>query len=596
MMIVLIAMLALSVYAIFGRQTESIGQFSTEAACNRWIETYWNSPSDYYCSCCRINPQNGLYMAECLVDVNNECTDEQVCSSEPDYSDICGETCAPQQYVRLCWTDNYGDSDIWWYNSCLEKTSIAEECAPDEQCSYDNGGTPFCNSENSCSDSDGRNIHIKGYVLDNGERVNDICVNDVVVREYQCGSGGHPEIAFHEDIDCPGGEVCSNGKCVDGGVCTDSDGGKNYFTVGTTSNDVTSHTDVCVNQAYLNEYWCSNDGVTVLLDNHHCGAGNQCINGKCVAQNGLNNLSGHFENVVIPTTGDSNRNVRFTGDFIPDVTGKYIVECGISRNKDWTGLTLVSSQSFCDGDKAFPGVLANLTAGVRYPFDFTAKAGFWGGEYTGVCYAYDDCWSKGGVELARSQEGTINIQGVKVWQSLVLIVAIVGLFLLVLGLMGKKKIGKRGNAFLTVGIIFVVMAIFLFLIFGMGIAGGNDGGPGDSPGYGNPGMKVSCTATIKNDIGADPKIEVSECHKSAECQGGLFSFTKGLVLADEGAIKMSIFGNTKDSVDYRVEDFGGRVNVVLNSNCIMLAYTPVDLILYKRDAGVIDSATHSVSP
>lgn len=70
-------------------------------------------------------------------------------------------------------------------------------------------------------------------------------------------------------------------------ACIDSDGGKNYNTKGTTTgfylSGTGSATDSCVTKtdgAYVHEYFCQADGVTIGWEDHICING--CTNGACV--------------------------------------------------------------------------------------------------------------------------------------------------------------------------------------------------------------------------------------------------------------------------------------------------------------------------
>jgi hypothetical protein len=65
-------------------------------------------------------------------------------------------------------------------------------------------------------------------------------------------------------------------------VCTDNDGGKNYYQKGTTTlSDGTKLTDYCMTGGYSDnvmEYWCTSDGHG--MGNFKCPNG--CANGACV--------------------------------------------------------------------------------------------------------------------------------------------------------------------------------------------------------------------------------------------------------------------------------------------------------------------------
>src|SRR3989338_4500909 len=67
-------------------------------------------------------------------------------------------------------------------------------------------------------------------------------------------------------------------------VCTDNDGGRNYFVRGTTTDDDSSYTDYCDEDAKtLSEYLCSDKNIA-YEGFYTCRFG--CVNGLCNKQNG----------------------------------------------------------------------------------------------------------------------------------------------------------------------------------------------------------------------------------------------------------------------------------------------------------------------
>lgn len=202
-------------------------------------------------------------------------------------------------------------------NGCLNGACIQQTCSDGIQ---DNGETgvdcggpcPACQIQ-TCTDSDGGiNYYVKGYVtyegyVLNGELIKDfdVCAKDVitgndVVQEKYCTSNGIGTI----DYACPNG--CSNGACINQ-TCTDSDGGKNYYTrgkgtgpygntmdlgviwgenpnkcEGRASDIGTSvHYDCCVDSTkykQLNEAYCENG--TLWAVGYDCPYG--CSNGACI--------------------------------------------------------------------------------------------------------------------------------------------------------------------------------------------------------------------------------------------------------------------------------------------------------------------------
>ncbi|MBN2042613.1 MAG: hypothetical protein JW754_02300 [Candidatus Aenigmarchaeota archaeon] len=104
----------------------------------------------------------------------------------------------------------------------------------------------------ACEDSDhGKEYYFKGTLTSGPTNVvSDYCDEDGDLIEHYCFKlAGH---AF-EAYECPNG--CEDGKCVKSG-CTDSDGGKDYFTKGTVTNGITVLTDYCMTKYDLKEYSC----------------------------------------------------------------------------------------------------------------------------------------------------------------------------------------------------------------------------------------------------------------------------------------------------------------------------------------------------
>ena len=92
---------------------------------------------------------------------------------------------------------------------------------------------------------------------------------------------------YSEEYECPNG--CANGACIgeDGPEeiveCTDSDGGKDYFTKGTTTgkslnNVVGPQIDHCLVNSTLGEFFCEDN--VVSLDAYDCPNG--CEDGTCI--------------------------------------------------------------------------------------------------------------------------------------------------------------------------------------------------------------------------------------------------------------------------------------------------------------------------
>ncbi|MBM3229000.1 hypothetical protein FJZ26_01085 [Candidatus Parvarchaeota archaeon] len=109
----------------------------------------------------------------------------------------------------------------------------------------------------------------------------DYCATGTQLNEAFCKDGKLEAMGYN----CPYG--CSNGVCKSAPqtVCTDTDGGVNYYTKGTTSgidgNRVpATDTDSCIDSTNLIEWFCS--GSYRTNTNYACPSGYTCSNGACV--------------------------------------------------------------------------------------------------------------------------------------------------------------------------------------------------------------------------------------------------------------------------------------------------------------------------
>ncbi|MBT3397384.1 hypothetical protein HOA55_00040 [archaeon] len=210
-----------------------------------------------------------------------------------------------------------GDDACWE----TEKKSMKVNCAPptcvkkkeicgdnrDNDCDgvVDNGcpTIPATPATDSCTDSDGgENYFEKGTLERDDVTKTDYCWNDNssieeeyfnVSREYSCdlnrdplnpniiGIGGDTDTGYYEiNYDCPNG--CSDGACIDGDepeVCTDSDGGTDYFVKGTTGTSRDYKIDNC-NGDRLEEFICTGDSSGTSVD-YECPNG--CSEGACIS-------------------------------------------------------------------------------------------------------------------------------------------------------------------------------------------------------------------------------------------------------------------------------------------------------------------------
>jgi hypothetical protein len=131
--------------------------------------------------------------------------------------------------------------------------------------------------EPTCEDSDGGIEISEAGTAEKGElSSSDSCVGAAKVKEYYCENG---EIAS-ENIDCPSGQVCLEGECTEEPSCTDSDGGKDKYSAGTTSYMGSSSSDTCDGTEAVTEYYC--EGTEIKSVRLVCGEDSRCTEGACV--------------------------------------------------------------------------------------------------------------------------------------------------------------------------------------------------------------------------------------------------------------------------------------------------------------------------
>jgi len=130
----------------------------------------------------------------------------------------------------------------------------------------------------SCDDSDGGNNPEEVGIIRKGLDIqSDSCVDTYTLKEYFCEN----DAITSEDVVCPVGEVCFDGKCGSSEPdCTDSDGGLS-FTAGTVTKGSQTYSDFCDEQGNLNEYYCQ--GKAVKVGDFECPTGYVCSNGACVS-------------------------------------------------------------------------------------------------------------------------------------------------------------------------------------------------------------------------------------------------------------------------------------------------------------------------
>jgi hypothetical protein len=157
-------------------------------------------------------------------------------------------------------------------------SGYSDECSDTLNCGSCLEGQ-FCNLtsktcyNNSCIDTDGGiNYYLLGAANINGQNWTDYCFNVYLLTEFYCVNNS----LFSSPYNCLSG--CENGTCLNI-TCTDSDGGRNYYTKGTfTWNNGTTLNDTCYNANSLKELQCINNS-TISDVAYTCPNG--CFDGAC---------------------------------------------------------------------------------------------------------------------------------------------------------------------------------------------------------------------------------------------------------------------------------------------------------------------------
>ena len=139
-----------------------------------------------------------------------------------------------------------------------------------------NGGQVVAPPQEFCTDSDGgKNEFAAGTVSSHSGTFADRCLgNGEMVLEYYCDGNR----VASENIACPPGHKCYSGECREI-PCSDSDGGRVYGVAGTVLYDGEQHTDTCIDENTLREFYCDNGVAEEIVQ---CGAGKKCQDGRCV--------------------------------------------------------------------------------------------------------------------------------------------------------------------------------------------------------------------------------------------------------------------------------------------------------------------------
>jgi eight-cysteine-cluster-containing protein len=153
---------------------------------------------------------------------------------------------------------------------CPDGTSVGRN--PTRNCEFDP-----CPSV-TCTDSDGgKNYNVQGAAASGGQNYTDHCNSDGTLTEKYCSESGQISAEVYQ---CPYG--CLEGACTTQQTqsCTDSDGGQNYYQIGTATAAGQSLTDHCNEDGTLTEKYCS--GNEIAAEVYQCPYG--CSDGVCLKQ------------------------------------------------------------------------------------------------------------------------------------------------------------------------------------------------------------------------------------------------------------------------------------------------------------------------
>jgi hypothetical protein len=135
--------------------------------------------------------------------------------------------------------------------------------------------------ESFCEDKDGTNIYLNGKQAACYEgrlyRYKDSCWHSTELNERKCSAGSSYPGSYN--VECALG--CLDGACVKP-ACSDSDGGKNYYTRGTVTFMSQNYRDTC-QLGKLKEYFCDEGVVNEEIVDCFCAAEPELL-GVCIEE------------------------------------------------------------------------------------------------------------------------------------------------------------------------------------------------------------------------------------------------------------------------------------------------------------------------
>jgi hypothetical protein len=137
---------------------------------------------------------------------------------------------------------------------------------------------PICSEDDSGNDTSvrGTTTVVKGMAMI--FKQTDECYDAGLLIENYCLANG---TAASEEILCPSGTKCQEGRCVES-KCSDTDGGLNIYKAGTAESGSDLGMDECSDDHRIIEYYCYGDEVRSEIES--CGKGYFCDseNAKCM--------------------------------------------------------------------------------------------------------------------------------------------------------------------------------------------------------------------------------------------------------------------------------------------------------------------------
>ena len=272
------------------------GSSSSYSQCR---EGYYTAP-EYYC------PGNGI----CCLPKQEECRShyEYKCHGDHVYwFDSCGHVQEKKEYCEhgcrngrclekeeFCGSSTYApcgtDDDCepggcsgqlcMGVNEDMGTTCEYRDCYNAESfgmtCGCHNGKCQW--SRDECSETDnGYDIYRKGCAEKGSSVLCDHCNSDGTLTEKYCDNG---EIKART-TECPDGYSCRDGACIaNEPVCSDSDGGKEFYTAGYVEYGETVSEDYCSNDTVVVEYYCLNS----VVKSERLSCPYSCKEGACIPE------------------------------------------------------------------------------------------------------------------------------------------------------------------------------------------------------------------------------------------------------------------------------------------------------------------------